>query len=173
LASFWAELVPPYILKDNGKRSLEHLRKKFSIEQVMEAMRISVKQYVEFDEGKPTQDSVEKAWDKVGGICVLKKSDGTNPEMKEIYYIRGILRNRLSYVNENLALALLRKSVRLGAPIENLKEFALEVKNWTNWRESMEAYIEHLANPDRQKETSKAEAQQAESYEKQNEFAEP
>lgn len=172
LANFWAELVPPYALNDNGKRSLEKLLKKFPHEQVMEAMRISVKQYVEFVDDKPVQESVEKAWNKVGGICALKKYDGTNPKMKEIYYIRGILRNRLSYVNEGLALGLLRKSVRLGAPIEALKEFALEVKNWTNWRASMEAYIEHLENPDKQKESSKAEAQKAESSEKANESAE-
>jgi len=47
-----------------------------------------------------------------------------------------------------LALGLLRKSVRLGAPIEALKEYALEVKNWSTWRASMEAYIEHLENPE-------------------------
>lgn len=172
-AKICSRCLGPLHLNDNGKRSLEKLLKKFSHEQVMEAMRISVKQYIELNDGKPTQESVEKAWDKVGGICALKKYDGTNPEMKEIYYIRGILRNRLSYVNEGLALGLLRKSVRLGAPIEALKEFALEVKNWTNWRASMEAYIEHLENPDRQKETSKAKTQQAESSEKQNESAEP
>lgn len=147
LANFWAELVPPYTLNENGKHSLEKLLKKFSHAQVMEAMRISVKQYIKFIEGKPTQESIETAWNKVGGICALKKYDDTNPELKELYYIRGILRNRLSYVNEGLALNLLRKSVRLGAPIETLKEFALEVKNWTNWRTTMEAYIEHLENP--------------------------
>jgi len=157
LANFWAELVPPYMLNENGKRSLEKLLKKFSHEQVMEAMRISVKQYIQYLNEKPTQESIEKAWDKVSGICALKKYDGTKPEMKEIYYIRGILRNRLSYVNESMALGLLRKSVRLGAPIEALKEFALEVKNWTNWRASMEAYIEHLENPERSQRAPHAE----------------
>lgn len=158
LANFWAELVPPYVLNDNGKRSLEKLLKKFSHEQVIEAMRISVKQYLQYNDGKPTQESVENALGKVGGICALRKSDSTNPEMKEIYYIRGILRNRLSYLNESMALGLLRKSVRLGAPIEALKEFALEVKNWTTWRASMEAYVEHLENPKKPKEASEEEA---------------
>lgn len=158
LANFWAELVPHYALNDNGKRSLEKLLKKFSHEQVMEAMRISAKQYLQYKDEKPTQESVENAWNKVGGICALKKYDSTNPEMKELYYIRGILKNRLSYVNEGMALGLLRKSARLGAPIEALKEFALEVKNWTNWRASMEAYIEHLENPEKPKKESESEA---------------
>lgn len=152
LSNFWAELVPQYMLNENGKRSLEKLLKKFSHEQVMEAMRISVKQYLQYSDEKPTQQSVELAWKKVGGICALKKYDKTNPEMKEIYYIRGILRNRLSYMNEGMALGLLRKSARLGAPIEDLKEYALEVKNWSTWRTSMEAYIEHLENHETEKE---------------------
>lgn len=157
LAIFWAELIPPYGLNENGKKSLEKLLKKFSHEQVMEAMRVSVKQYIQFKDDKPTEASVENAWKKVGGICALKKYDGTNPEMKEIYYIRGILRNRLSYLNEGLALGLLRKSVKLGASIESLKEFALEVRNWTNWRAGMEEFIEQVENPEKLKEAVKAE----------------
>lgn len=173
LAKFWAELVPPYILNENGKRELEKLLKKFSHEQVLEAMRISVKQYIQYIDEKPTKESVEKAWDKVGGICAMKKYDGTNPEMKELYYIRGILRNRLYYVNEGMALSLLRKSVKLGAPIEALKEFALEVKNWTVWRASMEAYIEHLENPGKSGEASESKAsEKAETSDYPNESSE-
>lgn len=144
VANFWAGLVPPYKLTENGKRSLERLLHKFSHEQVMEAMRIAVKQYIEYKDGTPTQVSVEKAWSKVGGICALKKYDVTNPDIKRIYYIRGILRNRLSYLNEGLALGLIRKCVRLGGSIETLQELALEVKTWTNWHTAMEAYIEQL-----------------------------
>lgn len=151
VANFWAELVPPYILNDNGKRSLEKLLKKFSLDQVLEAMRIATKQYIEFVDKKPTQESVEKAWSKIGGICALKKFDKNNPEMKEIYYIRGILRNRLSYLNEGLALGLLKKSVSLGANLESLKEFAIEVKNWSTWRTAMEQHIEFLENQDKLK----------------------
>ncbi|NLF41307.1 MAG: HNH endonuclease [Bacteroidales bacterium] len=146
LSIFWAELIPPYRLNDNGKRSLEKLLNNYSPEQVMEAMRITVKQYIEFEDDRPTHSSVQNAWEKVGGICEMRKLDAENPVNKELYYIRGILRNRLAYLNEGLAIGLLRKCVRLGAPIEVLKEYALEVKTWAEWHENTEEYIEYLKN---------------------------
>jgi hypothetical protein len=86
--------------------------------------------------------------------------------MEELYSIRGILRNRLPYVNAGFALGLLRKSVKLGAPIDALKEIAREATYWTNWRMSMEAYIDQLENLHRQKETPKAETKPVVSSEK-------
>jgi hypothetical protein len=143
LASFWSELVSPYSLNDNGRRTLEKLKRKFALDEIMEAMRVAVSQYIKYNEqNTPTHDSVEKAWAKIGGICNLKKAQVDKPYLKDLYYIRGILRNRLNYVNDGMALSLLRKSVELGASIESLKEHALQVRNWSQWRSGVEAFIE-------------------------------
>jgi hypothetical protein len=102
-------------------------------------------------------------------MSTLNKQNHIDPKMQELYFIRGILRNRLSSINGNFALGLLRKSVKLGAPIESLKTLAREAKNWGEWRMSMEAYIEQLLELHRQKETPQAETKPVESSENSNE----
>lgn len=149
VSNFWAELVSPYKLNENGMGKLKKLLTKFGYEQVMEAMRISVKQYVEYHDDKPVQKTVEEAWRKIGGICKLRISDRDDPDLKEIYYIRGIIRNRFNYVDEGMALGLLKKSVKVGASLEYLKEIALEFGNWSSWRTEMEKYIQYLVDSQR------------------------
>ncbi len=143
LSEFWNELTVSYSLNDNGKRGLRKLLRQNELSEVMQAMKIAAEQYLEYDdEGNPTQESVEKAWKKVGGICRIKKIEAEKPYMPELYYIRGILRNRLHYVNERLALQMLEECVHLGANVESLKKHALEVRNWTQWRTGIEQFIE-------------------------------
>jgi hypothetical protein len=66
--------------------------------------------------------------------------------LKEILYIRGILRYGFEYVNEEMALELLKTSVKFGASINDLKEHAFRSRNRTTWRDSMEKYIQYMGN---------------------------
>ena len=142
LSDFWSEQVENYSLNENGVKSLKKLRRRFSVGEIMEAMKLSTEQYLAYDENdSPIQETVERAWQKVGGICNTKKLQKDNPEAQRVYYIRGILRNRLNYCNDNMALQLLRQAVELGAGIENLENHAKEVKNWTQWRTAIENFI--------------------------------
>lgn len=155
LASFWTELTSGYLLNKSGEKDLEKLIQRFSHEKIMEAMRISVKQYVEYKKDKATKESVERAWGKVGGICVMKERDETNPHNKDINYIRGILRNRFDNLDEKIAISLLQKSVKLGASTEEIKQVALEVEDWKNWHTSMKSYIAYLEGVNAKKKSSK------------------
>jgi hypothetical protein len=65
-----------------------------------------------------------------------------SPELRNLYYIRGILRRRLYYVNEDMALSLLIRAERRGVIIQDLKELALVVENWIEWRTNMEEWIQ-------------------------------
>jgi hypothetical protein len=65
----------------------------------------------------------------------------SSPKLRSLYYIRGILRNRLYYMNEDVALRLLLMAVNRKVDIEELKELALWTKNWTEWRVNMEEII--------------------------------
>ncbi len=143
VAAFWADLVYPYHLTEKGMRGLRNLIKQFGVSEVLEAMRIATEQYIEYDkEGVPTQESVELAWGKVKGICIVRRAQAKKPYLQDLLYIRGILRNRLSYVNMRLALELLEKAYKAGAEVEQLKEHALSVRNWTQWRGEIESFIE-------------------------------
>lgn len=141
LASYWSEVVPGYSLNENGKKTLKKLRKTFEISEIMAAMKIAAESYLTFHEAAPEQASVELAWKKIGGICHLSRLEKESPDLKRLYYIRGILRNRLSYVNEIMAMQLLREALSFGASIDSLENHSKEVKNWTQWRNGIENFI--------------------------------
>lgn len=57
---------------------------------------------------------------------------------KTACYIRGILKNRISYVDHQKSLAWLLAALETGVDEEDLKELAKTVRNWTQFREAME-----------------------------------
>ncbi|VXD25625.1 hypothetical protein PL8927_900023 [Planktothrix serta PCC 8927] len=142
IADFWAELVAPYQLSEQGLKSLRKLLRQHNADEVMEAMRIATKQYLQYDNAQLTKESVSYAWSKIGGICTTKKIEKSKPYMRELFYIRGILRKRLNYLNEWQCLKLLEEAHQYGAALEKLKEHACNVRNWTQWRQDIETFIE-------------------------------
>lgn len=144
LADFWKQLVPPYCLNENGRKTLKKLLSKYNLSEVIEAMKIAVTKYVELKEGVPTSDSVDNAWGYVGKICNVKRVDEKKPYFKDLLYIRGILRNRLSYCDESRALDLLEEAVEAGCDTESLKKHAKRSSSWSQWKNDIEELIEGL-----------------------------
>ena len=142
LSDYWSELASGFSLNENGRKGLKRLEKEFSIEEIMEAMRIAADTYILFQDGNPTAESVELAWKKVGGICITRRRDVEDPNSSRVYYIRGILRNRLNYYNELLALQLLRQAVEANADIESLERHAKVVRNWTQWTSEIHDFLD-------------------------------
>jgi hypothetical protein len=142
LSDFWSEQVSGFSLNENGIKGLKRLRRKFEVDEIMTAIKIATEQYLEYVEGEPTKESVEVAWKKVGGICTIRRREKENPNEQRLYYIRGILRNRLSYVNEGMVLQLLHEALDANASLESLEQHAKSVQNWTRWRTEIESFID-------------------------------
>ena len=141
LSDFWSEQVPGYHLSDNGLKTLKSLRRQFAIDEIMDAIRIAAEKYLAYADGEPTKGSVEAAWKKVGGICTVRRREKDRPGERRLYYIQGILRNRLSYLDEGKALQLLRDALDAGVDIESLERHSKDVRSWTEWRDGMESFI--------------------------------
>ncbi|MCR4411673.1 MAG: HNH endonuclease [Thermoguttaceae bacterium] len=141
LSDYWSERVPGFSLNENGKKALRKLKRRFEVQEIMAAMKTAAETYVRTENGKPTQDSVELAWKKVGGICNVRRQEEDKPYMQRLLYIRGILRNRLSYLNEPLALQLMERAVEANANIDSLESFAKTARNWTQWRQGIEDFL--------------------------------
>lgn len=62
---------------------------------------------------------------------------------RELLYIRGILRNRLSFLDERKVIMWLKQAYAAGHSIEELKELAITVKNWTQFRNVITGMIEN------------------------------
>lgn len=115
------------VVNDSGKKNLKKWLKKYSYGELSEAIEKSVSQY---------QD-IEIAFNKIPSIAYWEKNP-KNEEMRHLYYIRGIMKNRFNYLDENMAIVALKKAKENGANFDDLKELALVASNWTDWKERME-----------------------------------
>lgn len=144
IATYWAD-ASGYSLNEHGKKSLKLMMRKFSIDEITTAIDKAIEQYsvLEADGlGRITQDSCEKAFSKIGGICHLQKVAKDKPEINDLYYIRGILKNRLSYCDQRRAIQYLKTAYDLGVSLDELKMMATSVRNWTEFVKTIEEYQE-------------------------------
>ncbi|MCK6158041.1 HNH endonuclease [Moraxella osloensis] len=127
-------------VNETGLKKIKQWTKKFTYQQILEAVELSVNQYVK----KGTNDETNKAFDMVPRICAAKKRQTeTGEDLSHLYYIRGILRNRV-YCNDQVAIQLLKEANELCVSEDELKEIALTSKNWTEWRETMQELIHEI-----------------------------
>jgi len=144
LCQFWTELVDPFSPTDIGRRRIEKLAKEFAVDEIMEAMRIAVNQYVKCEDGKPTQESVERAFNKIGGICMNRRVQQDKPYLKELLHIRSILSKRVDDIDNVEALGLLEVCHSLGEEIPILKYNVLNARSYWQWRRDISERIEEL-----------------------------
>ena len=144
LTDLWNKMTPGFSLTDHGKEQLIVLLKRFQFSELIEAMKISSSFYLNFDEDK-YKASVQLAFSKIGGICQTKKQEKYNPHLRDIFYVRGILKKKLDYFNERWAMSLMTKASALEDAhvfFGSLIEFTKTVKSWTQWRENVEEVLD-------------------------------
>ncbi|WP_460454801.1 HNH endonuclease [Arenimonas aestuarii] len=144
MADLWSRLVPGYVLNEHGRQTLRKLAGQFEAGELMEAMQIATSQYLEYKEDKPTQESVEVAWNRVAGICRIRELEKTKPYIKDLYYVRGILRKRV-YVDEYRIMGMLEDSHLAGIPTDQLKRAARNCRNWTEFQADLLEAAEGVA----------------------------
>lgn len=143
LSDYWNDLVPGYSLNENGLQNLRKWLSEYGFEELIQALQVATSQYIKYEVSSedpyPTKESVEFAFSKIPGVCITRKRMEKKPYLKDLYYIRGILRNRLSYYNPDKALWLMEKAVRAGAQTEQIKDIAMTATNWSDFRQQLEA----------------------------------
>ena len=116
-------------VNEKGKKSLKKLLKKYDYDVLCEAIEKSTTQY---------PDDAEKAFKKIGSIAHFTLNP-QNEDEKNLYYIRGILRNRFPNVNDNLAIVSLKNAFyEYGADLDELRIMAMKAASWTDWKILME-----------------------------------
>lgn len=143
LVEHWNVYIPGRCLNAEGVKIIKSLHRKFEIGEIIQAMKISSESYLRFDaEGNATVESVSNALHKIGGICYLNKIGNAN---SRLYYIRGILRKRLNYLDFAESMLYLKKAVSVGIDDDTLTLIAKATRNWTSWKEEMEEAIKGAA----------------------------
>ena len=156
VSDYWASLMEPYSLNENGHKTLDQLMKKFSVDDVLESIDIATKKYLKYDnEGNIVKESVEDAFNKVGGICALKKMPAIN---QKLAYVKGICKNRFSYWDQRKGSIILNYYVdalkkngwneeQIVNDIENeVISKTKECSNWSEWKSIIEQWTDDINN---------------------------
>jgi len=143
LATIWADLTPGRMLNKSGQRSLRKLLNEYKFPEIVEAMKVASSQYLEFDEeGNTTSESAQLSLKKLRGICYVHKQQLIEPYIKDLFYIRGILRKRFYHCVDYLAIKWLRQAAERGCPIDQLKDMSKNASDWAEWKYWMSEYVE-------------------------------
>lgn len=131
----WNKVGSPFVLNDTGREVVGKLVKKFGLRTVLDSVEVAGERYIKRDtDGKVTEESANLAFNKLGGICGIKNQ----PEWTQrLYYARGILRRRLTWLNEWRCMDLMRAAVKAGVDPEELVFIAKTAPNFTKWEQAV------------------------------------
>lgn len=107
--------------------------KKNTLEEILDAL----------DSALETCVDPEKILKLIPRILATRKKYADRPYMKDLFYVRAIVRNRM-FCKDHVALALIEEAHSLGAHVEELKKLAAIAKNWTEWKIEMSDWIKEL-----------------------------
>ena len=146
LADRWNKLLGgDHALDENGKKTLRLLIKKNTVEEIISAMSLAVDSYVESNGDGLSLESIETAWKKLSGICHLNREEKDNPDVKRLYYVRGIIRKRMgdsSCYDDNETIQLLRAASKAGVEVDFMEKWAKKANTLFQWRGEIEYAME-------------------------------
>lgn len=144
VAAEWRALAEERVsLTPTGRDNLQRHINKYGVELVLQAMRESLSSYARRDENQEfTKESLDTAFGAVGRVASVLRVAESKPYLKRLFYIRGILRNRLSYLNERMVMMLMEEASQAGVDLDELESFAKQVRSWTQFRNALETFIQ-------------------------------
>lgn len=144
------ERASGFTANDRGMRSIRAALRKYEIREILEAIPTSFSQY--FDADATTEWKRDKSWakalDMVPRIIETRRAGGHSEEMKEIFYIRGILRNRfdLNALEQHNALELLKYGAMSGFSLGFMKSAAKTAETYQDFEQYVNDRVDELNN---------------------------
>ena len=118
-------------LTEVGRNKFKIWINKYGFNEVYETFELSLNQYLKDDD---INKSIGKAIDYVPRIITNRAKAEKDPCLKEMYYIRGILRNRGMIYNEKTVWAILKECCFDQDSCELVKDMAKTADNWTEFK---------------------------------------
>jgi hypothetical protein len=143
LADHWSGMTPGYAISDSFKPEIRRWLKRYTFEQITEAMDTAARQYLEYDsDGKCTTESFDFALDKVAPILKWQRKFAEDPTLERLLYIRGIARKRCPrYFPDRQAMDLLKQARDAGVSIDDMMSAALSTRSYTSFENEIDGLI--------------------------------
>ncbi len=131
---------------DFGRSEAKKWLKRHGLEGLLNSLEGALQTYYKGgdpDDADRNRELASKAFNMIPRVAAAQTRNADKPWMKDLFYIRAIIRNRM-YCNERVAIDLLEQAFHAGAPLADMQDWAKRAKSWTNWRNEMETWIEEL-----------------------------
>lgn len=144
--------ISPFSLSEPAKNNLKLLVSKYSVDLLYKCIDISFAKYLSYFNNVPTQDSVNEAINKIGGIAY---NLSLPPIEKEISHICNKGSAKFYYWNTEKAKQLLHSYVKILSShwsetdiLEDLQKEVMDLfatnTNWSSWSSQIEKWIEDI-----------------------------
>lgn len=144
VASMWSVVTEGRVsLTATGRDKVRKMVKEFGLDLVLQALPEAIDTYARRGEGdRFTLESIDVAFSKLAGVCRTLRDSKEKPWLKRAFYVRGILRNRLNYLDDKEALRLMEEAAARKVDFDSLDRVARSVSSWTAFRTTLERFIE-------------------------------
>jgi len=146
-AKEWNKHLGNRCLTDSGKRTLGTWIRKFGLIEVLDAMKIAADTYLS-PTGENDSERAEHAFDKIAGICVVRRRSQDDPNIALVYRILATLRNRLDYINVPAFWQLTKRARALGVDLDSVQNVSNNCSCWSGFRDSLQTYIDSAEGDD-------------------------
>lgn len=123
-------------LNDRAVAKLRKWISKFSLNEVIEAIKICADQYDDHNAG----------FDKIPGICNVRRVEKEKPWMKDVYKIRGFLKPRFNYFSDSVYFSLMEEAAELEIDFDSVYRIARDARSWTQFIDPIRRYVEKYKN---------------------------
>jgi hypothetical protein len=144
--AFYTELVPGWAATTDAARAdMDRAIRANSLPVVLDLLRSTAAKHLQHADGKVTEESARIIWETFVRACKWHKQNERDPVGSQLRYIRGILRNRVSYINDHRALDLLTEAHAAGVSLDELRSIAMGARTWSSWQLIMDDVVRDLA----------------------------
>jgi len=141
---YWDELAPGYTANEHGRRKLRAWLRAYALDEILEAMDVAAEKYLKFepDEKSVTRESWALAFSKIPGCCRMSRQERDDPDLKEVFYIRGIVRNKCKdnrdyRYDDAEALSLISLARERGVSLSAIRHVALGCRFFNHFKDGM------------------------------------
>lgn len=139
----WYEWSEGSGFSEHGRKTIGKLVRKYQLSNVIDAMRAATDDYLARGaDGLFTQESRNKSFNYIERIARFRSSTKDKPYMRDVLYVRAIVRNNFNYCNPWEARDLIERVHLAGYDFATIKDVACEHKSWSGWTAEMHQMLE-------------------------------
>lgn len=127
-------------LLDHGRVELEKWLRRHGFERVCQGIVRAANKVIQHGMLDDEEEMNAAFW-SIPKICSVMTAEDNDPGIGKLFYIRAILRNRCSYLNERGCIAMLKQARECGVDVAWMESVAKRVTSWTKFRDAVSQSI--------------------------------